>query len=90
MATWPRSASWSSRRPRHSAAFPPRRWLTGAAICDALLQAGYLSVLRKATKTRQPEYRQVRRTGGLAPLERRVRAITDPNTGLFTVIGVHK
>lgn len=58
--------------------------------CQSLLTAGYLDVVRKGTKTRQPEYRQMRRTGAMAPLERRVRAMSDPNTGVFHVIGVHK
>ncbi len=58
--------------------------------CQQLLAGGYLRVQRKGTKTRAPEYRLIRKTGATAPMERRVRAIADPNTGEFHVIGVHK
>jgi hypothetical protein len=58
--------------------------------CQQLMAGGYLRCTQKGTKTRAPEYALIRRTGAIAPLERRVRAISDPNTGQFHVIGVHK
>lgn len=61
-----------------------------ADYCQSLLAGGYLRVERKGTKSRAPVYRLVRKTGPNAPMERRVRAIEDTNTGEFHVIGVHK
>lgn len=58
--------------------------------CQSLLAGGYLRVERKGTKSRPPSYRLIRKTGPLAPLERRVRALVDANTGERHVIGVHK
>lgn len=58
-----------------------------STYCQTLLAGGYLKVERKGSKSRPATYRLIRRTGPLAPLERRVRAVVDANTGDARVIG---
>lgn len=58
-----------------------------AAFCRALLAAGYLRVARKAaTGGRETIFRLVCNTGPRPPVERRVRAVVDGNTGAVTLI----
>jgi len=53
-------------------------------FCTMLLRGGYLRVVRKAVSGRHPAmYRLIRDTGPKPPVERRVRAIWDPNTREF-------
>lgn len=57
------------------------------AFCRQLLRAGYLRVLRKAKPGVAPAmYALVRNTGPIAPVERRVRAIWDPNTKSYAYV----
>lgn len=54
------------------------------AYCRAMMRAGYLRVLRPAQPGRAPAlYKLARNTGPRAPVERRVRAIWDPNTRAY-------
>lgn len=54
--------------------------------CRALLAAGYLTVVRKATAKTEAQYRLSRRSGPSAPKMRRVSAIIDPNSGETIVL----
>lgn len=54
------------------------------AFCRMLMRAGYLRVLRPAQPGRAPAlYALDRNTGKRAPVERRVRAVWDPNTASY-------
>jgi len=54
------------------------------AYCRMLMRAGYLRVLRPAQPGRAPAlYALARNTGPRAPVERRVRAVWDPNTRTY-------
>lgn len=58
---------------------------TADAFCARLMKAKYVRCLRKAIPGRQKAlYFLHRETGPLAPVERRVRAIWDPNLKEFT------
>lgn len=58
------------------------------AYCRAMMRAGYLRVLRPAQPQRQVEalYKLARNTGPRAPVERRVRAVWDPNTRAYAYV----
>lgn len=60
-----------------------------SAYCRFLLAGGYLRTVRKAEPLRKREatYQLIRDTGPRPPVERRVRAIHDPNSGLTVPIG---
>lgn len=56
------------------------------AYCRILLKAGYLRCETKADgKGRLATYRLVRNTGPRAPVERRIRALWDPNEETFNL-----
>jgi hypothetical protein len=48
--------------------------------CRALLQAGYLRVIRRASAGNEAVYRLLKRSGPTAPIMRRIQAIVDFNT----------
>ncbi|SUZ34108.1 hypothetical protein ROE7235_03890 [Roseibaca ekhonensis] len=55
------------------------------SYCQMLSRAGYLHVLKKALPgRREATYRLARNSGPLAPVERRVRAVYDPNESQIT------
>lgn len=60
-----------------------------SAYCRGLLAVGYLRVTLKASPAiqREARYSLAKDTGPFAPIERRVPAIVDPNTGQTLVIG---
>jgi len=58
-----------------------------AAYCRALLASGYLRVARKAASGgREAILRLAQNSGPRPPVERRVRAVVDGNTGAVTLI----
>ncbi|WP_126976499.1 hypothetical protein [Frigidibacter oleivorans] len=58
-----------------------------SAYCQLLLRGGYLRVLEKARPPRRrATYRLIRNTGPEAPVEKRVRAVLDPNLGEYVHI----
>lgn len=48
--------------------------------CRALMQAGYLRVIRRAGTSNEAVYRLLKRSGPTAPILRRIQAIVDRNT----------
>jgi hypothetical protein len=48
--------------------------------CRALMQAGYLRVIRRAGAGNEAVYRLLKRSGPTAPILRRIQAIVDRNT----------
>ena len=60
-----------------------------ADYCRALLAVDYLAVGRRADPARKREaiYRMRSETGPRAPVIRRVRAVSDPNTGRTLLVG---
>ncbi len=58
------------------------------AYCRFLMDAGYLTCVRKAIADRSEAfYRLVRNTGPLAPRKRRVEAVADLNEGTIRLVG---
>ncbi|KAF0674353.1 hypothetical protein PMES_03357, partial [Profundibacterium mesophilum KAUST100406-0324] len=56
-------------------------------FCGFLLRGSYVRVIRKAAPgKREARYKLVRNTGPRPPVERRLRAIWDENTGQYTHI----
>jgi len=51
------------------------------AYCQFLFKAGFLRVLKKATMRTEAIYAIARDTGPLAPYQKRVRVLIDPNEG---------
>jgi hypothetical protein len=60
-----------------------------SSYCQGLLAVGYLRVTLKASPAikREARYALAKDTGPHAPIERRVLAMVDPNTGQTLVIG---
>lgn len=59
--------------------------------CRNLMAAGYLRCVVKADGRGNPaQYRLIRDTGPRAPIERRVRALIDPNSNAIRLLGAHE
>lgn len=58
-----------------------------SAYCQSLLQGGYLRVLTTAVPDkREARYKLVHNSGPRAPVEKRVKAVWDPNEGAYAFV----
>lgn len=58
-----------------------------SAYCQSLLQGGYLRVLTTAVPDkREARYQLVHNSGPRAPVEKRVKAVWDPNEGAYAFV----